>query len=202
MLHEFEPNQMEPAILSALALEPCGYLLYPSNFWPHKNHATLFKALEETQTRPALKLVCTGAPSAARDALQSQADASLGPNAVLFPGHVSEPELHTLMDRCAALIYPSLYEGFGMPVLEGMSRAKPVLCSSIPSLREVAGGAATYFEPTSTAQIVSAINSLTSDPAGINQRVALGSERVRKFGSASDTAQKYIRVIDEVLEKI
>src|SRR5439155_6539698 len=96
----------------------------------------------------ALKLVCSGAPNAAMRSLQARADAILGPGTVVFPGYLSPEELQALLDQSAALIYPSLYEGFGMPVLEAMARGKPVLCSKVTSLPEVALDAATYFDPT------------------------------------------------------
>ena len=174
------------------------YLLYPANFWPHKNHALLFDALAEfRRRRPAssLKLVCTGAPSDAMNALRERQ----GAEAVEFAGYVSEEGFASLLDNCAALIYPSLYEGFGMPVLEAMARGKPVLCSRLASLQEVAGEAARYFDATSCEDIVRAIVSLVDDPEPTATRVKCGRERAEQFGDAEPMTRAYIDLFERIL---
>jgi glycosyltransferase involved in cell wall biosynthesis len=203
VLHEFGAPGANSVIPAALGVKPSGYLLYPSNFWPHKNHERLFEALFHArleQPGSDLKLVCTGAPNRAMHELRVQAEARLGRNVVFFPGHVDEPTFQTLLDQCAGLIYPSLYEGFGMPVLEAMARGKPVLCSALPSLQEVAGETAAYFDPTSVEQLAAAITALTSNRTVVSRRVACGRSRARTFGEASEMTQKYVNVMEEVLE--
>jgi glycosyltransferase involved in cell wall biosynthesis len=182
--------------------ESDAYLLYPANFWPHKNHRTLFEALrrfKQSRPRSDLKLVCTGAPNAAMRELRRLADSQLGPGTVAFPGHLDEPAFTSLLDNCTALIYPSLYEGFGMPVLEAMARGKPVLCSRIGPLEEVGGDAACYFNPTDPDEMVQSIVSLSQDPPGTQARVAHGRARARVFGSAEDMAGKYLALFEELL---
>ena len=113
-----------------------GFLLYPAEPWPHKNHARLFEAFARLRAeRPGLELVLTGTASATF----RRECAPLG--------RVAWEELPALYRRAAALVFPSLYEGFGLPPLEAMACGCPVACSSAASLPEVCGEAAVYFDP-------------------------------------------------------
>jgi glycosyltransferase involved in cell wall biosynthesis len=184
-------------ILDKLGLSECPFLLYPANFWPHKNHRRLFEALQ--LGRPGtLKLVCTGAPNAFMRTLQNGVRQVLPPDKVVFAGYVSATELAGLLHACIAVVFPSLYEGFGMPVLEAMAHGKPVLCSNVTSLPEVAGDAAIYFDPTSTTQIASAIAEL-DDPGRVAEVVQRGYRRAAQLGSARDMATRYKVVLEQAL---
>jgi glycosyltransferase involved in cell wall biosynthesis len=198
MLHEFDVPTEPSDVLERLGLASTEYLLYPANFWPHKNHGRLFEALRLLPTEARPKLVCTGAPGQSMQTVQALAKQLLGPDAVVFPGYVAPRDFLALLDTCTALIYPSLYEGFGMPVLEAMARAKPVLCSNVTSLPEVAGDAATYFNAMDSADIARAITDLRWHPEAIAARVEIGRERAQRFGDPTDMAQKYIAVVEEV----
>jgi glycosyltransferase involved in cell wall biosynthesis len=117
------------------AREP--FLLYPANRWPHKNHERLFEAFALLRReRPELRLMLTG----------SGHDGP-APEAVMARGRVSDDELVDLYRRAAALVFPSLYEGFGQPPLEAMACGCPVAVSDLAPLREVCGDAAVYFDP-------------------------------------------------------
>ena len=120
------------------------FLLYPANPWPHKNHATLFRALE---LLPELRLVLTGSGHDGRP-LPARAEAL---------GRVSQTELVDLYRRAAALVFPSLYEGFGQPALEALACACPAAVSDLPPLREVCGDAAVYFDPTDPESIAAGV---------------------------------------------
>ena len=114
------------------------FLLYPANRWPHKNHGRLFDAFALVRhERPELRLVLTG---------QGHDRARL-PEAVESRGHVTSDELVDLYRRAACLVFPSLYEGFGLPPLEAMACGCPVASSNATSLPEVCGDAAEYFDP-------------------------------------------------------
>ena len=96
------------------------FLLYPARAWPHKNHARLFEAFALLRReRPELRLVLTGGGHSAPL-----------PDGVEVRGHVSADELVSLYRRAAALVFPSLYEGFGQPPLEAMACGCPVACSN------------------------------------------------------------------------
>ena len=120
------------------------FLFYPANAWPHKNHERLFEAVALLRREHRdLRLVLTG----------DHADV---PDFVDARGRVSQDELVELYRRASALVFPSLYEGFGQPVLEALACACPVACSDLPPLREVAGDAAAYFDPLEPESIAAA----------------------------------------------
>lgn len=100
---------------------------------------------------------------------------------VIFPGRVSRAELRNWYDRASLLIVPSLYEGFGFPVLEAYSRGIPVLCSQRASLPEVAGDAAVYFNPHDVEEMASAIEGILTNPAGIAERKELAKRQLARF---------------------
>ncbi|HSS72569.1 MAG TPA: glycosyltransferase family 1 protein [Gaiellaceae bacterium] len=138
------------------------FLLYPANAWPHKNHARLFEAFALVRReRPGLRLVLTGAGH----------DALTLPDGVESRGHVPLVELVRLYRTAAAVVYPSLYEGFGMPCLEAMACGAPVAASNVASLPEVCGDAAVYLDPNSIESIADAIRRVLDDPpsGGIEQ---------------------------------
>jgi glycosyltransferase involved in cell wall biosynthesis len=121
-----------------------------------------------------LKLVLTGAPGARRDFLMDAA-ARMGMNgSVVFPGYVPDADFSALMRGSMALIFPSLFEGFGIPLIEAMAAGRPLLVSNATSLPEVAGGAALLFDPRRPMEIVGAIARIAADP---RLRAELGRHR-------------------------
>jgi len=160
------------------------YLLYPARPWPHKNHARLFDAFARLRTRrPDLRLVLTG-----------EGDYGPLPPGVEARGRVSRDDLVRLYQGAAALAFPSLYEGFGMPVLEAMACGCPVACSNVTSVPEVAGDAARMFDPRDVDGIVAALEEVLNDP---EPWVALGLERARAF-----TWDACARAHDEVYREL
>ena len=160
--HElFHPNGAEPR-------RP--FLLYPANPWPHKNHARLFEAFQRVrQRRPELRLVLTGT------GLERLAPF---PQGVDVRGRVSREELAELYRTASALVFPSLYEGFGQPPLEAMASGTPVAVSRAGALPEVCGDAALYFEPTSVDEIAEAVLAVLERPEQLTTR---GLERASRF---------------------
>jgi glycosyltransferase involved in cell wall biosynthesis len=195
------PPQAVEALLARLRVRKGRFLLYPANFWPHKNHRALIAAHHQfRQDHPDsdLMVVCTGAPSEAMRDVAAYA-AALSPGSFSFAGYVSDAELVSLLQASAALIYPSLYEGFGMPILEAMAIGKPVLCSNVASLPEVAGDAAVLFDPNRVDEIAAAIDSIEYRPEYVAAIARRGLARAGQFGTAQDMAQRYLALFDEVL---
>ena len=124
------------------------FLLYPARPWPHKNHARLFEAMK---LLPGLRLVLTGYEGPVPDGVESL-------------GRVSLDELASLYRRAGALVFPSLYEGFGQPPLEAMASGCPVACSNRASLPEVVGDAARLFDPESPQAIAEAVQDVLAAP--------------------------------------
>jgi glycosyltransferase involved in cell wall biosynthesis len=145
------------------------FLLYPANRWPHKNHDRLVEAFGRVRgERPELRLVLTGAGHEGRDL----------PAGVETRGRVDQDELARLYRTASALVFPSLYEGFGQPPLEAMASGCPVACSTAGSLPEVVGEAARLFDPTSVEAIEEAIRDVLDRP---DQLVERGLKRAQRF---------------------
>lgn len=101
---------------------------------------------------------------------------------VVFPGFVSDAELVTLLSGALGYVFPSVYEGFGLPVLEAMALGLPVACSRIPSLQEIAGeGNACFFDPFDIASIATAIGNIAQDETYRQTLITRGYARVEDF---------------------
>jgi glycosyltransferase involved in cell wall biosynthesis len=130
------------------------FLLYPANAWPHKNHERLFEAFALLRrSRPDLRLVLTG----------SGHEKTALPAGVETVGRVGDDELVGLYRSASALVFPSLYEGFGAPPLEAMACGCPVACSTAGALPEVVGDAAALFDPDSAEAIADGIERALAD---------------------------------------
>ena len=152
---------------------PERYLLYPANVWPHKNHERLLDAFARVQESD-LHLVLTG-QAYGREALVE------GRDRVHRLGHVSRERLAAVYRGAVGLVFPSLFEGFGLPVLEAMASGTPVACSDRGALLEVAAEAALTFDPTDAEAIAAAMERLAGDGelrATLRQR---GLERAAGF---------------------
>lgn len=176
------------------------YLLYPANFWKHKNHEMLLAAFAlacgcglARQTR----LVCTGTPGA-RQRWLARAAAGLGlADRVDFPGYLDRSAWSALLRGATGVVFPSLYEGFGLPVVEAMAAGIPVACADTTALPEVAGGAALLFDPRKPADIAAAMVALAGDPALRARLVAAGAERAAHLSDPDAMARAYWDVFRE-----
>jgi hypothetical protein len=159
---------------------------------------TAFGLLRESGAADGLKLVLTGSDRPApRPVAEAVRRMGLG-GAVVVAGWVSEAELAALLDGCRAVVFPSLYEGFGMPVVEAMSRGRPVACSDVTALPEVAGNAALLFDPRKPGEIAEAMRRLASGPLAESLRLR-GRRRARELGDSEAMARSYLRVVEETL---
>lgn len=130
------------------AVEREDFLLYPARPWPHKNHERLLAAFALLREgRPELRLVLTGEGHDPRGL----------PPGVEALGSVTLDRLVDLYRRAAVLVFPSLYEGFGLPPVEAMACGCPVAASAAGSLREVCGDAAVLFDPTQVEAIAAGV---------------------------------------------
>lgn len=182
-------------VLEQLSLTARGYLIYPANFWLHKNHEMLLTAFGMACSRgllaPDIKLVCTGAPGERQTYLREAANL-MGPGGrVLFPGFLSNDDLGSLLGHAGGMIFPSLYEGFGLPVIEAMAMSVPVACSNLTSLPEVAGDAAILFDPRVPEQIAQAMATLLADSDRRGQLISAGLERAAEFSDTDRMAREY-----------
>jgi glycosyltransferase involved in cell wall biosynthesis len=166
---------------------------------PHKNLAALIDALAliPAEERPVLVLV--GYPTEHEAQLRERAQQLGLDDDVRFPGWLVDAEVEGLWQIADAFVFPSLYEGFGLPVLEAMARGVPVACSNASSLPEVAGDAALLFDPRDERAIAGALQRLLSDGELAERLRAAGRVRVREFTwerTARATIDSYRRALD------
>jgi glycosyltransferase involved in cell wall biosynthesis len=165
---------------------------------PHKNLLALIGALGRIPAERRPLLVLPGYPTAHEAELRARA-AELGlEDDVRFPAWVSAEELEGLWTIAAAFVFPSLYEGFGLPVLEAMARGVPVCCSNASSLPEVAGEAALLFDPRSEVEIAAAIERLLGDERLARELRQRGRARAASFTwarTARLTLDSYARAL-------
>ena len=161
------------------------FLLYPARPWPHKNHRRLFEAFELLRRqRPELRLVLTGG-----------GDFDSAPDGVEERGRLPIAEVAALMQRASTLVFPSLYEGFGLPPLEAMACGCPVACSDAAALPETVGDAARLFDPHDPEAIAAAVLEVLDEPAPWIER---GLARAGRF-SWDETAHATDQVYRELL---
>jgi glycosyltransferase involved in cell wall biosynthesis len=165
---------------------------------PHKNLLRLLGALALISAGRRPLLVLPGYPTSHEQELRDRA-AQLGITGdVRLLGWISPEELEGLYAAAACFVFPSLYEGFGLPVLEAMARGVPVACSGRGSLAEVAGDAALRFDPESEPAIAAAIERLLDDHAEADRLRAAGRKRASRFtwaAAATGTLATYDRVL-------
>ncbi|MCB0154514.1 MAG: glycosyltransferase family 4 protein [Anaerolineae bacterium] len=194
---QFQPQpsasqpQTEAAILAKYEVtQP--YIFAVGNMHPRKNLARLLAAYRRLQAeRAALpKMVWGGLPRWESDSLVAQAQAA----GVVLPGFIEQADLPTFYRQAEMLVYPSLYEGFGLPPVEAMACGTPVIASNTTSLPEVVGNAALTVDPTQTSEIASAIARLLDDHA-LSQRLRqAGLDRSQQF-TWSRTAQRLLAAL-------
>ena len=150
------------------------FVMYIGRPTPHKNLNLLLEAFARLRAqRPDLLLVLAGKLDANYRRVQAAVERQGLPN-VVFTDFVSEGQLRWLYENCAAYVFPSLSEGFGLPGLEAMQHGAPVVSSNATCLPEIYGEAAHYFDPTDTQAMADAINEVLTDQA-LRQRLATRS---------------------------
>jgi glycosyltransferase involved in cell wall biosynthesis len=165
------PHGVDPAFLeighrrrSAVTTEP--FFLTVSTLHRHKNVAALLRAFAELRRRrPSFRLVLAGMRGTFSREVESLREDLQLTGAVDITGWIPREKLYELYERAFAFVYPSRFEGFGMPVLEALAAGIPVACSDIPPLREVSGGAALLFDPLDGTALLDALERLAADEA-------------------------------------
>lgn len=187
---------MDVQALQARGLIPLHYLLYPANFWPHKNHLTAVRALERArQTDPGLKLVLTGADKGNRTHVEAFVKQRKLTDAVVFAGFVERAELIRLYQGALALLYCSLLGPDNFPPLEAMALGCPVICADYPGAHDQIGDAALRFEPLSDRQAAIYIRSVCNTTVR-DSLVEYGRAHVRAL-----TLDRYVTQIGAIVDE-
>jgi glycosyltransferase involved in cell wall biosynthesis len=173
-----------------------GYVMAISHSYQHKNIPRLMSAFARARNGSGLQLVLAGRAPKRGPSLRLLARELGIESSVIFTDFVSDTEMRALMQHAAVFAYPSLYEGFGIPVVEAMTCGVPVVASTAGPLPEVAGGAALLIDPTDTDAIAGAITRVMSDPELRQKLSERGRERAHMF-SWESAARATMRVYQE-----
>lgn len=176
------------------------YILYISRIeHPGKNHANLIRAFELCKKNHDVphKLLLAGSDWSRAEEVKAIAANTSCKDDILFTGFVKDELLPFLYNGCDVFAFPSLYEGFGLPVLEAMSCKVAVACSNISSLPEVAGNAALMFDPYNVEDMYAKMYSIISNPDVKERCIAEGWQQAQKF-RWSLTAQKTMEVFTKI----
>jgi glycosyltransferase involved in cell wall biosynthesis len=193
----YDENRVLPSLSQPL---PDVFVLYPANFWQHKNHEGLLKALRILREEEGLAIdaVLTGFPMPNGYPLAAKAAEYRVASQVHVLGHVSVGELARLYRNARMLVFPSRFEGFGIPLLEAMASGCPVAAANVASIPEVTGDAAVLFDPEQPRDIANAIARLWRDRSLRDDMAMRGRERARAFSPAR-MAQAHLTAFDRAV---
>ncbi len=177
------------------------YVLYLGTLQPRKNLVRLIEAFQQALTttgQPDLKLVIAGKKGWLYNDIFQQVTKLGLVNRVVFPGYVDDSDKSALLSGALLYAFPSLYEGFGLPVLEAMACGVPVLTSNISSLPEVAGEATLLVNPYDTAEISEALVQLIQSSDLRQRLVRQGFQQIENF-SWQSAAKQVLDVLENVM---
>jgi glycosyltransferase involved in cell wall biosynthesis len=173
------------------ALRPGGFWLSVGTIEPRKNYGRLLDAYRilKAGDGSTLPLVLAGGKGWLVKNFDTFLHGLEPGREVILPGYVSDDEMRWLYRNCFGFLYPSLFEGFGMPVLEALGFGAPVLCSNTSSLPEAAGDAALFFDPLNTCEIAAAMRRLASGGISRDAFRTAALHQAAKFSWAGSAAR-------------
>ncbi|REA02038.1 glycosyltransferase family 1 protein [Haloferax sp. Atlit-6N] len=179
---------------------PEEFLLYVGNIEPRKNLSTVVDALRKLPETDRLPLVIVGQHHVPAPELERRLNADWADSLIHRAGYVPDSDLPKLYNMATAFVYPSVYEGFGIPPLEAMQSGTPVITSNRSSLPEVVGDAGVTVDPTDVSAFATAITDVCTDDAFATELRTRGLNRAQRFTWES-TGRTVQRTIDAVLEE-
>jgi glycosyltransferase involved in cell wall biosynthesis len=176
------------------------FMFYPAATWPHKNHRKLFEALKILKELHRFdgQLVLTGVAMQAHDEVLAEIGRQGLQKDVKALGFLAYEDLPWLFNLARMMVFPSLFEGFGIPLVEAMACGCPVACSKVTSIPEVVGKAGMFFDPASAEDIAEKIWMLWTDETVRKQMVTAGLERAKMFNwekAARETIEVYRKAL-------
>lgn len=175
------------------------YLLFLGNTDPRKNTEGVLRAYNDylSHSQQALKLVITGLKQEYVEHLLTNLGIETCAPHIVYTGYIPGDDLPALYNGAFAFLYPSLHEGFGIPVLESMACGTPVITSNCSSLPEVAGKNGLLLNPYNPNEITNALLLLENDPKFYHNQSSYGLERVKQF-SWQQTADSYVKIYTQL----
>lgn len=179
---EIDPNATAPTPGGVLPTSP--FFFYPANFWPHKNHEVLLTAYRLYRIEAgeaAWPLLLTGHPDRRMESLRTMS-VNLGmADTVTFAGHLPDEDFTAVWQQAGALVFPSLHEGFGIPLVEAFQAGLPVAASRASVLPEVGGDACAWFDPRDPTDLASTLVTISRDAQLRESLSAKGKARLPLF---------------------
>lgn len=178
------------------------FILFVGTIEPRKNLLTLVRAFDQILRHPTerLQLVIAGGEGWLSDELHQFVTRANFGDRLRMTGYLNDEDLRALYSSCKAFVYPSLYEGFGLPPLEAMACGAPVIASRIPSLSEVLGNNAQFVDPHDEIALATAVKEMIANECERSRLSALGIQHAAKF-SWPRTAELTQEVYERVLRK-
>ncbi len=173
------------------------YILFVGNYNPQKNLKRLIKAFDAVKTEKGVshQLIIAGEQGWKFDRQQAVQGCN-HPQTIRFIGFVPDEDMAALYSAASLFVFPTLYEGFGIPVLEAQVCGVPVLTSNCTSLPEVGGEGAYYVDPYSEKEIAEGIWKLLTEPELAEKLVQLGKQNVKRF-----SWERSAKCLEEIIEK-
>jgi glycosyltransferase involved in cell wall biosynthesis len=194
------PREAAQRAMPASLKPPAPFILTVGDLQPRKNHLGLLRAFEDlVRAYPQLPhhLVVVGQETWYASTIRAAARKSSVHDRIHFTGFVDDDQLHRLYGACDLMVYPSFYEGFGLPILEAMACGRAVACSNTSAMPEVADSAAILFDPYSQRDLVASMRDLLLNPELRLRMERLGAQRASLFSwerTAAKTLDLYYAV--------
>jgi len=177
------------------------YIINIGSYQKRKNRGKIVNAYKIIAEKfPNIKLVFTGELTPISQNLIHQIKNSNLENRVILTGNLVENEIKKYLEKSIMMVFPSLYEGFGFPILEAMKNRIPVITSNIPVFKEIAGNAAIFVDPQKELEIADAMDLLLSNEAIRNKKIKLGIENVYNY-SWDECANLTITAYEDIVNK-
>ncbi len=191
---EYTPAEEDEILKEYRIKKP--YLLYVGNAYPHKNLEVLVKVVKELKKEDKMdwQLVLVGKEDYFYKRVKQLVWSQDVEDKIIFPGFVSDEHLPVLFKKSEVYIFPSKYEGFGLPPLEAMLYGAPVLAAKASCLPEILGDGALYFDPDDVYGIIKQINKLLDSPETRSDLIVKGKEQLSKYSwqkMAKETLEIY-----------
>ena len=177
------------------------YILNVGTLEPRKNIPMLVEAFSRFKQRSGTshKLVLIGKKGWKSEDIFKAVNESVFKDDIIWLGYIDKEELPVFYSMAEVFAYPSIYEGFGLPVIEAMAFGTPVITSNISSLPEVGGSAVLYIDPGSTSELADRLDILCADPELRNKHRSLGLSQASMF-SWEKTAKSYLQLFENLME--
>jgi glycosyltransferase involved in cell wall biosynthesis len=192
------PHGVDPMFFTLVPAEANPpFLLAVSTLHPHKNLDQLLHAFAQfAGAHPEYKLVIVGIKGFHTEPLETLRDRLGLQNKVTFTGWIPRQDLYCLFSQARAFVYPSRFEGFGMPILEALAAGLPTVCANVEPMAGIAGNAALLFAPDDTAALARHLETLASDGAVRHRLQTAGPKRASEF-SWEAAAQATLKALME-----